>query len=121
LVACLGQPPESQPCEAEIALEVGEGELAYPVYGHEHEELVLFDSDFGGVDTEIADRIGLELFSWFVPFEVWQLADVMAPEEPMKARAGQMGDCRLERVETIVQWQQRVFTEGNADRLVLGA
>ena len=72
-----------------------------------------FDPDFGDVEMEVADRIGLELLAWLGAFNIGQAADVVALETAMQAGTGQMRDGSMERIETIVQRQERVPAESD--------
>ena len=66
-------------------------------------------SDLGDVDVEIAHRVGLELAPcWLVALYVWQPADTVALKTPVQRRAREVRNRPLERVEAVVQRQQRV-------------
>lgn len=100
-------------------MQFNEGELGCAIDGHEQVELALFGTDFGEIDVEVADRIGLELFPrGLVAVHVRQAADAMSLQTAVQRRAGQMWDGLLQGVEAVVEWQQRVLAEGNDYRLV---
>ena len=99
-------------------MQFGEGELAYSVDGYEHVELALLGPDFGDVDMEVADRIGLELLARLGAFDAWQAADVMALKQPMQTGTGEMSDRGLERIEAIIELQQRMPAEGDDQRFL---
>ena len=70
---------------------------------------------------EVADRAGPEaLLLGSFTFQRGQPADAVALEAAVERRSGQVRDRRLERVETVVQRQQRVSTERHAHGLLLG-
>ncbi len=70
---------------------------------------------------EIAERVGLEAGPLgLVAVDFWQSADAVALQATVQRRAGQVRDRRLERVEAIVEGQERVAAKGDDDRLVLG-
>jgi hypothetical protein len=77
-------------------------------------------SNLGDVDMEIADRIGLEFaFGGGFAFDLRQPGDPMALQTPMKGRARQMRDGRLQGVKAVVERQQRMPSESNDDSLFL--
>ena len=60
-------------------------QLIVTVYSNEQIEFALLRPDFGNVDMEEADRIGLELFLRFlVTFNIRQTADAMTLEAAMQ-------------------------------------
>ena len=68
---------------------------------------------------KIADRIGLEFaFGGGFTFDLGQPGDPMASQTPVKGRACQMWNCRLKRVEAIVERQQSMPPEGDNDGLL---
>ena len=76
--------------------------------------------DLGNVDVEVADRIALELLlSGLVAFDLGQAGDPVALQATMQRRSRQPRDCHLQRVEAVVERQQRVSAEGDNDRLLL--
>lgn len=57
---------------------------------------------------EEADRIGIELFSFgLVAVDVRKSADAVKFQTPMKGGTGQLGNGGPERIEAVVQRQQR--------------
>ena len=100
--------------------QLSEGELRGPVDGHEEVELALGGAQLGDVDVEVADRVALELLlGWLVARHLGQPRDAVALQAAMQGRAREVRDCRLQRVKTIVQRQQRVPAEGPDDRFLL--
>ena len=100
--------------------ELGEGEFAGPVDGHEEEELSLRGLDLGDVDMEEADRVCLERFlGRLVAFGIRQPADAVALIAAVQGRARQVRDGGLQGIKTIVERQKRVLAEGHGDGLVL--
>ncbi len=96
------------------------GELARAIDGNEQVELALFGAHLRDIDVKIADRVSLELaLAGHVAGDFWQARDAMALQAAMQARAGQMRDGGLERIEAVIQRQQGVFAEGHKDRLFL--
>jgi putative transposase len=83
-------------------------------------ELALGGLHFGDVDVEIANRIGLKLaLGRSFAFDLRQARDPMALEAAMQRRARQVRDGRLQSIETVVERQQGVPSEGDHDRLLL--
>ena len=103
----------------DFLMQFDEGELRRPVDGDDEMELALSGSDLGEVDMEIADRIGLELtLGRSLAFDLRQPGDPMALKAAMQRRARQVRNCRLKRVEAVVERQQRMPPEGDHDRLL---
>src|SRR6266849_5760155 len=76
--------------------------------------------DLGDVDVEVTDRVGLELaLVGLVAVDLRQAVNTVALQAAVQRRAGQVGDRRLQRVEAIVERQERVLPKGNDDRLLL--
>ena len=91
-----------------------EGELAGPVDCYIQIELALGGSDLGDVDVEVADRVALELAPGrFVALDLGQAADAVSLKAAVQGGAGQMRDRGLQRVEAVVQRQQRVSPKGD--------
>ncbi len=94
-------------------MQLDERELERPVYHNEQVDLALFGSHLGDVDVEVADRVALELAPGrLVTLDLGQPADAVALEAAVQRRARDTRDRPLECVETVVQWQQRVASEG---------
>jgi hypothetical protein len=92
-----------------LLMQFDEGEFRRPVDRDKEIELALSGSDLGEVDMEIVDRIGLELaLRRSFAFDLRQARDPVALKASIKGRARQMRDCRLKRVEAVVERQQRV-------------
>ena len=103
----------------DFLVQFDEGELRGPVDRDDEIELALSGSDLGEVDMEIADRIGLELtLGRSLAFDLRQPGDPMALKAAMQRRARQVRNCRLKRVEAVVERQQRMPPEGDHDRLL---
>jgi hypothetical protein len=69
---------------------------------------------------EIADGIGLELaLVRLVALYLRQAGDAVPLQAPVKRRAGQVRDYRLQRIQAIVERQQRMPAERDDDRLLL--
>ena len=95
------------------------GEFRRSVDGDEEMELAFLGPHFGNVDMEEADRVSLELLPRrLVPLDIWQLADAMTLEATMQRGSCQMRDGRLQRIEAIIERQERMPPEGDNDRLV---
>src|SRR6188472_1851417 len=82
-------------------------------------ELAFGGSDLGDVDMEIANRIGLELAPGRgFALNLRQARDPMTLKAAMQRRARQMGNGGLKRIETVVERQQGMPSEGDHDRLL---
>lgn len=87
-------------------------EFAGAIDGHKEIEFALFGPDLGNVDVEEADRVALELLPLrLVTFDIRQARYSMPLQAPMQRRACQMRDRRLQRIEIVIQRQQRVPPE----------
>jgi hypothetical protein len=76
-----------------------EGELRRSVDGDKQVELALSSSNLGDVDMKLVDRIGLEFaFGGGFAFDLRQPGDPVALQTPVKGRARQMRDGRLQGV-----------------------
>src|SRR6202011_4367866 len=76
--------------------------------------------DLGDVDVEVADWVRLELvLVGLVAVDLRQAGDAVALQAAVQRRAGQVGDRRLQGVETIVERQQRMPAKGDDDRFLL--
>lgn len=78
-------------------LQPHECELACLINGNEQVQLALFSSHLSNIDVEIADRIAFEPLLR-LSLRLWQAADTMTLEEPMKGRARLMWDRRLKSI-----------------------
>ncbi len=118
----LGQVAEEVAGDAtgRLLVQLDEGKLGRPVDGHQQIEPPLGRLHFGDVDMEEADRIGLELLPGaLLTVDVRQPANAMALKAPVQGRARQMRDCRLQSIETVVERQKRVPSEGDDHSLFL--
>src|ERR1051325_7601261 len=99
-------------------MQLGEGELRCAVDGDEEIEPALSGLDLGDVDVEIADRIPLELpLARRLALDIRQAGDTVALQTAMQRGSRQVRDRCLQRVETVIERQQRVPTERDDDRL----
>jgi hypothetical protein len=96
--------------------ELDHSELRGAVDGYEQVELAFGGPDLGQVDMEEADRIGVELLPpGLVAFDLRQTADAVTLQTPMKGRASELWDRSLQRIEAVVQRQQRVLAKRHDD------
>lgn len=101
-----------------FAMKLDIGKLADPIDGDKRIELALSRLNLGNVDMKIAYRICFERHSGrLIAFVLGQTADPMTLQATMQGRARQRWNCRLQRIEAIVEWQQRILPEGNDDSL----
>jgi hypothetical protein len=69
--------------------------------------------------VEVADRIGFEFtLGGDLVGDLWQLRNAVALKTAMQRRTRQMGNGRLQRVDAIVERQQRVPSEGDDNRFL---
>jgi hypothetical protein len=103
-----------------LLVHLDEGELRRSVDGDEQVELALRSSNLGEVDMKLADRIGLEFaFGGGFAFDLRQPRDPVALQTPVKRRARQMRDRRLQGVKAVVERRQTMPSEGDDDGLFL--
>ena len=103
-----------------LLVHLDEGELRRSVDGDEQVELALRGSNLGDVDMKLADRIGLEFaFGGGFAFDLRQAGDLVALQTPVKGRARQMRDRRLQGIKAVVERQQSMPSECNDDGLFL--
>jgi len=99
-----------------------EGEFGSAVHSDKKVELSLLRADLGQIDMKVADRIGLELLAGGArSIEMRQATDSMTLKAAMERGSGKLGDGGLQCVETIIEWQQGMFTKGNSDGLLVGS
>lgn len=92
------------------------GEFGSAVDGDEKEELAFCGANFGEIDMEIADGVGLELLAgWAGGVEVWQTANAVTLKATVQSGAGEVRNGGLESVKAIVEREQGVFAEGHGD------
>ena len=97
-------------------MQFGEGELGGPVDRDEQVEPAFGGLDLGDVDMEIANWIALELpLARRVALDIGQPGDAVALQTAMQRGSRQVRDRRLQRVETVIERQQRVPTERDDD------
>jgi len=76
--------------------QLGHGELAGAINGHEQMQLTLFGSDLRDINVEIANRVALELLPFrLVTVNIWKTRDAMPLKTTMQRRTGQVWDRRL--------------------------
>ena len=103
-----------------LLVDLDEGELRRSVDGNDEVELAVSGSNLGEVDMKIADRIGLEFaFGRGFAFDLGQPGDPVALQTPVKGRARQMRNGRLQSVEAIVERKQRMPSESADNGLFL--
>jgi len=100
--------------------ELGESVFRGPVHGNKEVELAFLSPHLGGVDVEVADRMGFELLRRLVAFGLREPAGAVPLQAATQGRPRQMWDRRLQRIATVIQRQQRMLAEGGDDRLLLG-
>src|SRR5215217_263911 len=97
------------------------GKLTRAIDGHKEVELALLGPDLGDLDVEGADRIRLEpLLCGLVALGLGQARDAVTLQAAMQTGARQVRDRGLERIEAVIQRQERVPPKGNNDGLLLG-
>lgn len=73
-----------------------------------HREFALLRKDLGDGDVEGADWVAFERLPWLrLVLQVRQPGDAVSLEHTVKRGARQVLDGRLERIKTIIEWQQR--------------
>lgn len=84
-------------------------------------QLALVRADLGDVYVEVADRVVLELpLRLRLALQVGQAGDAVALVQAVQARSGQVRDRILQRLEAVIERQQRVSSERDAGRFFLG-
>ncbi len=73
------------------------------------------------VDVDVADGVAFEFLLRLVALHARQTADVMALQASMQRRTRQMWDARLQGVETVIEWRQRVAPESDNHGFLLDA
>lgn len=97
-------------------MQLNVGELGSAVDGDEKIQPALLGADFGDVDMEVADRVRLELLAGGpIALYIRKPVDAMPLKTAMQRGAGQLRDGGLERVEAVIQRQQRVLAKGDDD------
>jgi len=100
--------------------ELSDSVFAGPVNAYEEIELALDSLDLGDIYVEEADRVALELLTfWLVTIHVWQTRYAMPLKASMQRRPRQVRDRWLESIETIVQRQKGMSPERD-DHCLLG-
>src|SRR5262249_58209534 len=84
-------------------------------------KFAFFGAHFSDINVEVADRVPLErLLAPCLAFDRRKPADLVALEQSMQRRSREMRDGRLEGIKAIVERQQRMLTERNSKRFLLG-
>ena len=105
-----------------VRVEFGKGHFAGAVNSHEEVLLAFFGPHFREIDGQVADRIVPELlFRRALPvFAQRQAADAVAVEAAVQRRARQVRNRGLQRVQAIVQGQERVPAKGHGNGFLPG-
>ena len=102
-------------------MQLNEGELGNPIDGGQEIEPSLGGLDFGDVDVEVAERVGLELaLARSGALKFGQTGDAMPLQTAVQRRPCQVRDGGLKGIQAVVERQQGVPTEGDHDGFVLG-
>ena len=105
-----------------LLVQLGKGELAGAIDGHEQVELASLGADLGDIEMEVADRVGLEaLPAWLFALGDGQAGDGVTLQAAVQAGAGQLGDTRLQGIQAVVERQQGMAAEGDDHGFLLGA
>src|SRR3954463_6100221 len=99
--------------DVRLTMQLGEGELARAVDGYEQVEFGLIGSHLSDVDMDVADRVSLERLFGLIALNFGQPADAVSLETTVQGRAGEMRNSGLQCVETVVERQQGMLTEGD--------
>jgi len=92
--------------------ELSDGELGRPVDTDEEKELALGRLNFGDVDVEEAYGVALELLPCgLVSIDIRKARNAMTLRAPVQCGPCQVRDRRLQGIEAVIQWQQRVAPE----------
>ena len=75
--------------------------------------------DFGKINVQVANRVVFEflLLGWL---RSRQAANAVALEKAVQGRAAERGDGFLQRLEAVVERQERVLAKGHGNGLLLG-
>ncbi len=103
-----------------LFVHLDEGELRGSVDGDQEIELTLFGTHLGDIDMEVADRIDLELLApGTITVPIGKSGDAVPFEAAVQRRPSQLGDGRLQGIETVVKRQQRMPAKGNDNSFLL--
>lgn len=102
-------------------MQFSEDELGCAINGNEEVKFPFVCSDFSNIDMKVANGIGLETFlDWlFACFR--QTTDAVPLKTAMQGRAREVGYGVLQRVQTVIQRQQRMFAKGHNKRFFFSA
>ena len=102
-------------------VQFGKRHLAGAVDGHKKVLLAFFGLDLGEIDVQVTDGIVLEfLFRRALPvFVQRQSADAVPLKTAVQGRARQVRNRGLQRVQAVVERQQRVLPKSDGHRLLL--
>ena len=101
-------------------VEFRKGELADPIDGHEQIQLALLGPDLGEIDVDVAHRIGFERLARPSARGRRDPTDPVALKKPMQRGPRQVGNRRLQRVEAIIEGQERASAELDDQRFLVG-
>jgi len=97
-------------------VQLSEGEFRGAIDSDKEMKLAFRASDFSDVDMEITNSVGLELFLFgLVSCQFRQAADAVTFETAMQGRARQLRDRGLQRIEAVIEWQERVAPKSYND------
>jgi hypothetical protein len=103
-----------------LLMQFDEGEFGHAVDGNQQIEPTLGGLDFGDVDVEVTERVGLEFaFARSGALDFGQPGDAMTLQAAVQRGPCQVRDGGLEGIQSVVQWQQGMSTECNHDGLFL--
>jgi hypothetical protein len=102
---------------AGLWVQLGLGTRARAVDGHEQIERAFFGVHLGDIAVEVSERVGLEgLCGGLTAFGVRQATDAMPLQAAMPRRAGQVRERRLQRIQAVIQRQQRMLATRDDQR-----
>jgi len=100
--------------------EFNDGALRGAIDGYEQVEFALGGPHLSQVDVEEADRIGVELLlARRIALDLGQAAYAVTLQAPVQGRTGELRNRGLERIETVVERQQRVLAKSHDDGFLL--
>jgi hypothetical protein len=101
-------------CLAGLWMQLGIGNLASAVEGHEQLELAFFGVHLGDSDVEVPNRVWLELLlGRLIAFGVRQATDAMPLKAALQRSSGQVRQRRWQRIPPVIQREQRMLVPLN--------
>ena len=101
-----------------LLMQFDKSELGRSVNRDKEIQLAFGGLHLGDIDVKITNRVGFEfLLDRLVALDIWQSGYAVALQAPVQRRTGKVGNGWLERIEAVVQRQQRMLSEGHDDRL----